>query len=247
VLKYLLPLLLALPAFAGGPAIFNGPRVKTLKQNLSLNGAAYILSGTVNPSSVATSAPAGSLYLNTSTGAVYKKTDAGSSTNWSELTPAATYAWSGYHADNCTWTSTAVNVYTTYGTDATCTFTERLNSNFGTVSSHSSSGNKLPGITFTVPVTGVYKICAIYSTYHGSSTRWLTHQLHDGTSGLGTSNMYLLTASRMVNATLCGHYSGTAAATATINMQGYSDAAGTHEVGSQGTAAPSIEWSIHKL
>lgn len=65
--------------------IFSGTEVKALKQNLSLNGAVKILSGTVTPTSSAVDAPAGSLYLNTTTAKVYKKTDAGSSTNWQEL------------------------------------------------------------------------------------------------------------------------------------------------------------------
>lgn len=62
--------------------IFSGPDVKTLKPNIDLNGNAKILSGAVDPTSSATSAPVGSLYLNTSTGLSYRKLDAGSSTNW---------------------------------------------------------------------------------------------------------------------------------------------------------------------
>ncbi len=44
-----------------------------------------ILSGTVDPSSVATTGNIGSLYLNTSSGSIYRKTDNGLSTNWSAL------------------------------------------------------------------------------------------------------------------------------------------------------------------
>lgn len=63
--------------------IFSGSDVKTLKSNIDLNGNAKILSGTVDPTSSATSAPVGSIYLNTSTGLTYRKLDSGSSTNWS--------------------------------------------------------------------------------------------------------------------------------------------------------------------
>lgn len=65
--------------------IFSGSDVKTLKPNIDLNGNAKILSGSVDPTSSATSAPVGSLYLNTSTGLSYRKLDSGSSTNWSVL------------------------------------------------------------------------------------------------------------------------------------------------------------------
>lgn len=66
----------------GSPIIFSGDSAKLLKPTLDLNANAKILSGSVDPTSVATSAPKGSIYLNTSTGYTYRKTDAGSSTNW---------------------------------------------------------------------------------------------------------------------------------------------------------------------
>lgn len=62
--------------------IFSGTKVKTLKDTLSLNGGADVISSTVDPSAVATSANAGSLLLNTTTGNLYRKTDNGSTTNW---------------------------------------------------------------------------------------------------------------------------------------------------------------------
>lgn len=65
--------------------IFSGSDVKTLKSNIDLNGNSKVLSGAVDPTSSATSAPVGSLYLNTSNGLVYRKLDAGSTTNWQVL------------------------------------------------------------------------------------------------------------------------------------------------------------------
>ena len=64
-------------------SIFKGNKIKLLKQNLTLNDAVDIQSGTVDPTSSAVDAPLGSLYLNTSNGLAYRKLDAGSSTNWS--------------------------------------------------------------------------------------------------------------------------------------------------------------------
>ncbi len=69
----------------GSAVIFSGNDVKSLKSNLDLNGNAKILSGSVDPSSSATSAPIGSIYLNTTNGNLYKKQDAGSSTSWVKL------------------------------------------------------------------------------------------------------------------------------------------------------------------
>ena len=78
----ILVILLACCSAQGAAVIFSGANVKTLKQNIDLNGIATLLSGSVDPSSSATSAPKGSLYLSTSTGKIYVKQDAGSTTNW---------------------------------------------------------------------------------------------------------------------------------------------------------------------
>lgn len=73
----------------GAPIIFSGNNAKLLKSNLDFFGAAQILTGVVDPTATATTAQAGSLYLNTSTGAVYRKTDNGSTTNWLILAAAS--------------------------------------------------------------------------------------------------------------------------------------------------------------
>lgn len=81
----------------GAPVIWSGNDAKSLKSIIDINGNAKILSGTVDPSSSATSAPVGSLYLNSSTGLLYRKTDAGSTTNWAQLgNSAVVTAWSAY-------------------------------------------------------------------------------------------------------------------------------------------------------
>lgn len=76
-------LLSLLPAAAyPAAAVFSGSDVKILKNNLDINGQVKLKTGTADPSAVATAGNPGSLYHNTSTGAVYRKTDSGSSTNW---------------------------------------------------------------------------------------------------------------------------------------------------------------------
>jgi hypothetical protein len=80
-LVYLLVFLIPVTSF-GDAVIFSGNDVKTLKSNIDLFGQAKILSGTVNPTTTATSAPVGSIYLNTSNSQMYRKLDAGSTTNW---------------------------------------------------------------------------------------------------------------------------------------------------------------------
>lgn len=74
----------------GNVTIFSGNFAKTLKKNLNLFDSAYILTGTANPTSVATDAPKGSLYLRQGTvGELYVKEDNGLTTNWHILTNAS--------------------------------------------------------------------------------------------------------------------------------------------------------------
>lgn len=63
-------------------AIFSGTKVKLLKKIADLFGGAQIHSSTTNPTTSAVNAPVGSLLLNETTGDLYRKLDAGSSTNW---------------------------------------------------------------------------------------------------------------------------------------------------------------------
>ena len=66
-------------------SIFSGTKVKLLKKVAQLFTGAEIHSSATDPTSSAVSAPIGSLLLNETTGNVYRKLDAGSSTNWSLL------------------------------------------------------------------------------------------------------------------------------------------------------------------
>ena len=89
-MKFLIALLFSTQVFAQQAVIFSGQNVKALKPNLDLFGQSKIMSGSVNPTSVAVNANFGSLYLNSTTGRVYKKNDSGSSTNWYEVVDTST-------------------------------------------------------------------------------------------------------------------------------------------------------------
>lgn len=68
--------------------IFNGSKVKALKDTLSLNGGAEVISTTSDPSSGGgLAAPIGSIALNTSAGTIYQKTGAGD-TAWGLVSSA---------------------------------------------------------------------------------------------------------------------------------------------------------------
>jgi hypothetical protein len=81
---------------APSPILFGpGGIASNLQTGLQFNNGTgpSLLTGTVNPSSVATAGVEGSLYLNQSSGITYQKQDNGSSTNWKAFfTSLASYA-----------------------------------------------------------------------------------------------------------------------------------------------------------
>src|SRR3990167_4596747 len=81
-----------------------------------------------------------------------------------DQTPAS---WSGYHGIDCSWSRTNT-VYGDLAADASCTFTERQNRNFGTVTSYLSGSDKLPGIVFTPNRAGRYFVCATATSAHSA-------------------------------------------------------------------------------
>lgn len=69
-----------------GATIFNGAFIKALKANFKFLENVFIITDqAADPTSVAYSAPIGSLYFRNGTNEIYKKQDNGSSTNWSKL------------------------------------------------------------------------------------------------------------------------------------------------------------------
>jgi len=72
------------------PFIFNGDFAKSIKANLKLDENIQVITDqSADPTAVAYSAPVGSLYFRSGTAEIYKKLDAGSSTNWKMLEKSA--------------------------------------------------------------------------------------------------------------------------------------------------------------
>lgn len=90
MLTFISSLLIVASAWAGSPALFSGSDAKLLKSNINMNDVVKLLSGASDPTSVAQNAPRGSLYMDTANGQIYRKTDAGSSTNWTSMAGTVT-------------------------------------------------------------------------------------------------------------------------------------------------------------
>ncbi len=159
-LVYLMAFALMPRAAFPAAAVFSGSDVKILKDNLDMNGKGKILSGTTDPTSVAVSAPIGALYIHTSNGNLYRKLDAGSSTNWVQVGSGA----SGKNYITNTGAEANVNGATAFADAA------------GTSPVDGTGGSPTMTITRTTssPMTGVgsYLITKDASNRQGEGISW---------------------------------------------------------------------------
>lgn len=147
-------------------------------------------------------------------------------------------SWSGYHATDCAWTTSSAS-FADPAADASCTFTERTNRNFGTVT---SAGSKLPGIVFTPPSAGRYYVCALAQASNSTSSNYSAYSLTDGTTEIAQgSSRY----PNIVSMPICGIYNVSAVASITIKIQFKSIAGGNATI--DGASSNAIEWSIYAL
>ena len=157
-------------------------------------------------------------------------------------------SWSGTHGQNCSWSTTSTSLAAIATGDASCTFTELSNRNFGTVASATASGNNIPGIVFTPVVTGKYFICATAHAYNASAVgNYAGLAIHDGTSSISFASRRNGAASSGTNDeipfTMCGIATFSSIASRTVQI--YANAsAGTTVLGSGSSGVASVTWTI---
>lgn len=152
-------------------------------------------------------------------------------------------AWSGYHDSNCSWARTS-NAYGDSTADSTCTFTERTNRNFGTVTSYLSGSDKLPGIVFTPKRAGRYFVCAQAKGFNNTSGGNEQIRLWDGTTVISESR-FEGTANYTNTHINCGIYEATNTSAKTLSLQMLASGSSTSNISSSGSSV--VEWSIFAL
>jgi len=178
-------------------------------------------------------------------------------TEWAGSTNALSFdkagqSWSGYHDADCGWTFGSASFTDAVSVDASCTFAERTNRNFGTVTSYNDGtpGNNYPGITFTPVKIGSYYVCAKPVAYNGTANQQGDLQLYDGTTEISTA------ATRQAGSTVmfttipvCGIYKATSVAAKNIYLRGSVYTTGTLNINNNTSTAGSrtVEWSIFAL
>lgn len=149
-------------------------------------------------------------------------------------------SWSGYHDNTCSWARNSTS-YGSFTADATCSLTERTNSNFGTVS---TSGSVLPAITFTPKKAGRYYVCATFPQI-GTAEITSNYRLYDGSTTIAEVTT-VPSGTQKISTELCGIYVVSNTSAKTIELQGASNA-GTITVAAGAVGNSSLEWSIFAL
>ena len=155
-------------------------------------------------------------------------------------------SWSGYHANDCSFVLSGTS-YSDFTADSTCTFTERTNLNFGTVTSAlDGSSNKLPGLVFTPKRAGRYYIC-VNPSVSSASNVISAMRLYDGTNTLMETDIRMQSnnAGPAMRQILCGILVADDTSEVTIKLQGKIGASTFTTSASE--SASTIEWSIFKI
>ncbi len=151
-------------------------------------------------------------------------------------------SWSGYHTTTCSWTTTSASYVLPTG-DATCSLTQRTNTNFGTVTTLSDGTGPQAGITVSLTRAGTYEVCANVVN-HDSSSATREFQLWDGTTVIDTDTAAEGDVGIRDTNALCGLYNATSVGSKTFSVQAQTTA-GTLTI--NGSAGATIEWSVKAI
>lgn len=155
-------------------------------------------------------------------------------------------SWSGFHGNDCSWsrTNTALGDPTA---DASCSFTESVNSNFGTVTSYLSGSDKLPGIVFTPSRSSIYMACANFGFTGGSTGASIGVEISDtDPTTIAYQNHSVLVAGNSQGETLCGLYRATTITPKTIRLRTQSSTS-TAIISQNSTKGHSVDWTIFQV
>jgi len=153
-------------------------------------------------------------------------------------------SWSGRHGNDCVWQRSSA----TYGLasgDATCTFAERTNTNFGTVTS-ASDGNNQPGITFTPKKAGKYFACVKGQVVASNASASSGVLFTDGTNVIAEDSQAYTDAAQRTTFTLCGIVSVSSVAPVTLQVESKA-AAGNIDLGPGTKGESNLDWSIFAI
>lgn len=169
-------------------------------------------------------------------------------------TESSPIVFKGYHDKDCTSGSTFLisnqtpGTFTDFVPDPSCTFVTQFSVGLGTVTSALSGGSSLPGIVFTPPQKGLYKIEAQVEIYNDTPSEACAIQLYDGTNVLDIIWNAATGTSSGSNTILIGYYDArTSVAHATIRLRGYTSQNTGNCVINAGGVERAVNWNVEKI
>lgn len=189
----------------------------------------------------------GTRLANGSAGQVLTSSGTTAAPTWATPTAATVYAATAYHDPTCSWarTNTAFGDPTA---DATCGFSQDLNTNLA-LTSYLSGSDKLPGVVFTAPVTGLYEVTACLVATGATSGAYYTMRMTDGVTASGQCTWQQDVNGNFTNGTVVGIFAGTATSVLTVRLQTASSS-GALTLGNAAANAvmpQSIYWTVKKI
>lgn len=152
--------------------------------------------------------------------------------------------WQGVYTNTCQWTLTGITTPTLPAGDATCSLTQVVNRNVGTVSSVADGTGNQPAITFTPSTAGEYLVCANAILY-SSTTATIQHQLYTSGQVIFDIIMAGSTNARM-NMSSCGVLAVSSTTSVQIESRGSLNT-GNLTWNANINSAPPLQISITKL
>lgn len=154
--------------------------------------------------------------------------------------------WSGFHSNDCSWARTNTSLGDPTA-DASCTFTQGTNTNFGTVASYVVANNE-PGIVWNPSKAGTYLVCATtVINGAGAAGTNLGIELSDLTpTVIAFQEPAVNVAGQPQPVTLCGLYAATSTAAQTVRLRS-SASTGAITIAASTTLGHSVDWTIMQV
>jgi hypothetical protein len=155
-------------------------------------------------------------------------------------------SWTGYHTATCEFSRNSGS-FGDFADDASCSLTERSNTNMGSVVTVGSTG---PGIVFSPNSAGKYKVCAKGSFGSNTLADTVSLRMVDGAGNVlsGGPSMTGGGVQWVVPFSVCADLVVASVASQTVKLQGKNSGGNFVQINPNAVDTEStIEWSIDKL
>lgn len=154
-------------------------------------------------------------------------------------------SWSGYHGTDCAW-NRASTTFANYSEDNSCTFTERTNRNFGSVTSDIVATGRIPRIMFTPNKAGMYQVCASFSASSATTSNATGYKMVDaGSNELIAKINYTAVSGNPNILQMCQIVYATTTSQYTVTIQGQAAGVATNYINQNSNST--LDWTIVSL